>query len=365
MDDVILFRGRKLDVFESHWAKLDHETGRPKPKSRLVPVSELTLECWMGSESGAPVHIISLYPDVCPAVWICPFCGGIAIIDYPYKQSYPDTPFACDLPKDLIFLGYRPQKLGANAFVKQALAETQSDNVFTPKVITDIKGAPYLQDMIGTGKYLLIDTSMPVVEFKARFLDEFDGNDKGPTSWFAFEKGLAWTQVSNMTRAIKEFSRALELDPTNAIFRYERGNARVQIADVDGAIDDFTDVIQLSSDLAQDAYARRLNCYVALKDFERALSDCDRMLELEPDNKQALFWRIQILMSLSRIEDAMKIANHLLEIDPQNPQIWALRSDLRKASGDISGSKEDAKMARRWLGQADSDAQKQRWQFWK
>ena len=51
-----------------------------------------------------------------------------------------------------------------------------------------------------------------------------------------------------MGQAVRDFSRAIELDPDDAESYYERGMSRVELGEYDGAIEDFDRAAKLDPD---------------------------------------------------------------------------------------------------------------------
>ncbi len=118
---------------------------------------------------------------------------------------------------------------------------------------------------------------------------------------------------------------------------------------------------------------------LALKDYYGAIDEADKVLELEPDNSDALFYRaaaenllgrygdadrdasrgLSISPSaaflrdarswasirMGRFADAISDANHSLEIDPKNPYAFANRGHAQEGRGDYEAMAADLKAA--------------------
>jgi tetratricopeptide (TPR) repeat protein len=72
--------------------------------------------------------------------------------------------------------------------------------------------------------------------------------------------------------AIEKYTKAIDLDPENAIHYRNRGDAYFKDEEYEAAIADFTEAIRLKSDDAI-AYSNRGNAYRELGDETKALND--------------------------------------------------------------------------------------------
>ncbi|KAF4030927.1 Tetratricopeptide repeat [Phytophthora infestans] len=74
-------------------------------------------------------------------------------------------------------------------------------------------------------------------------------------------------------------------------------------------------------------WANMALCYLKLgTQPERALSCCDKVLELEPQHNKARFRKAQAMVQLVYYESAYKLLSELLEEEPKNA---AVRSEIR------------------------------------
>ncbi|MFH1227016.1 MAG: tetratricopeptide repeat protein [Planctomycetota bacterium] len=80
--------------------------------------------------------------------------------------------------------------------------------------------------------------------------------------------------------AISDYDKAIELDPKNAPAYYSnRGGAYSDKGQADRAIQDYTKAIELNPNLAE-AYYNRSYVYAGKKDYQKAIADGERFLEL-------------------------------------------------------------------------------------
>ncbi len=82
-------------------------------------------------------------------------------------------------------------------------------------------------------------------------------------------------------RAIEEFSRAIQLNPNDALAYHERGYTYSQLRKYERAIQDFTQAIQLDP-FDASAYNYRGQVYSRLRDYEKAIRDFTQAIVESP-----------------------------------------------------------------------------------
>lgn len=68
-------------------------------------------------------------------------------------------------------------------------------------------------------------------------------------------------------------------------------------------------------------YKNRAAAYLKLEQYEKVVQDCDRSLEIIPNDPKALFRRCQALESLQRFEEAYRDATQIFKDDPTNKAV--------------------------------------------
>jgi tetratricopeptide (TPR) repeat protein len=93
--------------------------------------------------------------------------------------------------------------------------------------------------------------------------------------------------------------------------------------DYDQAVDDCTRAIELLPDLGE-AYHKRGCVYTHyLDEYEKAIADYDRAIKLEPENKAAHANKGYALCELGRYEEALAALDQAIQLDPE--YAWAYR----------------------------------------
>lgn len=99
-----------------------------------------------------------------------------------------------------------------------------------------------------------------------------------------FERGI---RAENYAQAIKEFTKALELDPVYAKAYFERGNIYLEKEKFNEAISDYNEYLALRPEDVF-GYERRAVAYVYAGKFQKAIEDFDKVLKQYP--KEARFY---------------------------------------------------------------------------
>ena len=91
------------------------------------------------------------------------------------------------------------------------------------------------------------------------------------------------------------------------------------------ALDVFTDVISRYPNLPK-GYDYRSALYHKMKNYDLALIDADKAIELAPENAGYYYSRAVTLHAMTRYEDALKDRDKAIELDPQNAQYYQQRA---------------------------------------
>ena len=101
-----------------------------------------------------------------------------------------------------------------------------------------------------------------------------------------YNRGGTYHEKKEYDLAIKEFTEAIRLDPTNALAYFKRGNVYIDKNEYDLAIKDYSEAIRLNPNLAC-AYNNRGYVYAKKKEYDLAIGDCTEAVRLDPEYKRA------------------------------------------------------------------------------
>ncbi|MGE0432930.1 MAG: protein kinase [Planctomycetota bacterium] len=151
--------------------------------------------------------------------------------------------------------------------------------------------------------------------------------------------------------ALTAFDNCLRLAPDNAGAFADRGATRVRLGDYRTALEDFDRAIRLEPDRGGN-YQLRAECYAKLANEypagsteadewnQRALRDCAKWIELEPENPGSYINRGVTLLNMSRNDDAERDLLAALRLDARNYAAWMYIGVLRGIRRDNRGAHE-------------------------
>src|SRR5579859_2102872 len=168
------------------------------------------------------------------------------------------------------------------------------------------------------------------IEDLEQFL-RLEGNDPQVTEVLVIvytNRGLGHGKSNDYDRAIQDFSKALALTPDFIEAIRNRGVYEAKKGDLDQAIDDFEHTLRLSphDSRATDGlfitYNARAKRFAEMGDYSHAIEDCNKSLELHPDNSGVLTIRGAFELEQHDYDHALQDFNQSLRQDPK--QVGAL-----------------------------------------
>ena len=166
-----------------------------------------------------------------------------------------------------------------------------------------------------------------------------------PTAQEYFELGYVRLAEDDYQEAVRAFSRAIELDPSDA--RYYRARARVYrvLENKEGALADYSAAIALTdpSDLARTSffqkslYEQRAGVRRELKQYRGAADDLTRLIELNPKSFPLYVQRAEVHELDGNLAAATEDVTRAIALEPA-PFLYAYRARLREQRGDMDGA---------------------------
>ena len=176
--------------------------------------------------------------------------------------------------------------------------------------------------------------------------EDLDGAVKDFTRALELEPGLAAAYVNRAVARIesgdpdgaeRDCARALELDPSLADAHLNRGTARRRKGDLDGAIADYTRAIALQPQNA-GAYSGRGLAREGRGDLDGAIQDFSLASEADPSFAQALVHRAHARLTQGDAAAAIEDCTRALALDPLNVSAHLGRGNARIQKGDFDGA---------------------------
>jgi tetratricopeptide (TPR) repeat protein len=148
-------------------------------------------------------------------------------------------------------------------------------------------------------------------------------------------------------------TKAIELDPKNAVGWYNRGSTYYKLHQYDKAVADFSKAIELDPKNAA-AWGNRAGTYNELQQYDKALSDLNKAIELDPKNASAWYQRGMTQGNLAQWDKASADFSKAIEVDPGNPWPWYARALVRLQQGDHAGFRKACAGMLEHFGQASN-----------
>lgn len=183
------------------------------------------------------------------------------------------------------------------------------------------------------------ETKQETVQAYKRNIDNLSA-----TEWF--ERGYELAISSNYTDAVKAFSKAIELNPQDAMAYYNRGFAYVSLGNDQQAIKDYSKAIELNLEYAE-VYLGRGVAYVSFGNYQQAIKDCSKAIELNPQLAEPYHIRGLVYVGLGNNQQAIKDFSKAIELEPQFAKVYYIRGLAYDILGNGQQSIKDIKIAAR------------------
>lgn len=161
---------------------------------------------------------------------------------------------------------------------------------------------------------------MDLRDFKKANIDltqaiELDGSS---SSYWA-NRGLTYSYLDDPTKALEDVNEAVRIDPTNAEAFYYQGLIHHTSANFQQSIECFSHALTLDPELAMQIYINRALSYSNLSQFDAAIQDSQRALEIDALSAPAFAIRGYNLFHLGQLREAFVDAVQAVFIDPNLP----------------------------------------------
>ena len=164
---------------------------------------------------------------------------------------------------------------------------------------------------------------------KRKFLEaikEFDKaieiDPRNFEGWFS--RGLTKNLLKQYEEATKDFDKAIEIEPEDYTCWRLRGQSKGGLEQYEEAIKDFDKAIEYGP---KDYYSWLLRgkSKYCLQQYEEAIKDLDKAIEINPEDNDSWVWRGQSKVGLMQYEEAIKDFDKAIEINPQASDSLGMR----------------------------------------
>ncbi|XP_072450393.1 small glutamine-rich tetratricopeptide repeat-containing protein alpha-like isoform X2 [Chiloscyllium punctatum] len=143
-------------------------------------------------------------------------------------------------------------------------------------------------------------------------------------------EGNEQMKVENYQCAVDYYTKAIELNPSNAVYYCNRAAALSKLGNYTGAVQDCEKAIAFDPSYSK-AYGRMGLALASLNKYSDAVSYYKKALELDPDNES---YKANLSVAEQKVKDAPSPASSLM----QNSQVQQLMSGMMSGSyGPVGG----------------------------
>ncbi len=147
--------------------------------------------------------------------------------------------------------------------------------------------------------------------------------------------GIAWVHYfrQDNDQAFAYLKKAMELDPASLHVLLDTGSFLASVGVLERSLELFTRVLK-SGGATADVYLLRAWSYEQLGLYEAALSDFDRMIELEPTDYKVRCHRARVLVLMKRLDAAAADLTVAESLAPEDTYAGYVRALIAAARGD-------------------------------
>lgn len=153
-------------------------------------------------------------------------------------------------------------------------------------------------------------------------------------------RGLFLLTRSQLDQALTDFSEAVKIDPKYIQAWNNRGLVKLAKTDFQGAIDDFNKACEIDPTYA-DGFNNRGFAWFKMEVYDRAMADFDKTLELKPGYVNALNNRGMLNMRLKQHREAVADFSEAIRKDENNPKHYRNRMNAYHELGMADNAKAD------------------------
>lgn len=207
-----------------------------------------------------------------------------------------------------------PEKLtSSSCYVRQAAGNYMFDATISMKPDIDAAG--------------IYQQSTVFAPFLTAYLEKVIKVSPSYAKAYKFLAG-AYYEMGKNQQAFDMAERGIQLSPKTAQMYNVRGLARENLEGAQAAIDDFNRAIALEQNTA--FYCNRGGAYIQCKQYDQALQDLNKSIELNGQSKQSYYWRAIAYKEKGEKEDAIADSKQALKIDPKYQAARNLLAELQE-----------------------------------
>lgn len=137
--------------------------------------------------------------------------------------------------------------------------------------------------------------------------------------WAYYRRGLL-QEVTNPQKALEDFTAAINLDPKDDRAYFMRGKVYLRLGQNVKADSDFNKVLAISPKgrWAADVCSLRAQAYEKAGKYQLALSELDKGLQINPNDRQHLLKKAQLYRAMGQHQKALIELDKVIKFDPSD-----------------------------------------------
>jgi len=155
---------------------------------------------------------------------------------------------------------------------------------------------------------------------------------------------LTWNRIPVWKNGNTLFTDMIKKYPDSYLAYWMRGNYKNDVKDYQGALQDYNKTLQLHPNFAE-CLTNRGNIFNELKDYKAALQDLDRSIALDTTVAESFNNRGIAHNGLGDTASALKDYNKAIQLDPELQNAYDNRGVLKAIMGDLTGALTDVNKA--------------------
>ena len=144
--------------------------------------------------------------------------------------------------------------------------------------------------------------------------------------------------------SLSMINRLIEQHPNAYKLKLRKAALNIEFGEWEYALDEYNKVLEIVPDNPTALYYRGY-VYQHLRRFADARRDYERLLLAEPQNEHALMGLILTNLEDNRITEAFDGANRMVEMFPSSAQAYAVRAEVERHENMVSPALEDIRKA--------------------
>jgi predicted O-linked N-acetylglucosamine transferase (SPINDLY family) len=141
--------------------------------------------------------------------------------------------------------------------------------------------------------------------------------------------GVVAAQTKNPQQAVDLITRAIAIDPNNAMMHFNRATALQELGQLPAALASYDRALAIDGNLAE-AYSNRAVVLMNLQEFRAALDSCDRAIAIKTEFAEAHFNRGNALQGMSEWSEALVSYDRAIAVKPGYASAYFNRGNVLK-----------------------------------